>query len=190
MVRIEDSKGASISARVWRGFLWFVAGAMLLAVTVAVIGFLSIGKFLVKEDPLRQATAIVVLSGNMPMRAMEAAELYHDGYAKEIWLTNPGNQTADGLKDLGLRYPSEEELNFLVLKREGVPTKAIRVLDAPVINTYDELNAIGSALKNRGGDAVIVVTNKSHTRRVHTLWNRFEAGDGYAIVRGVSDDDF
>jgi uncharacterized SAM-binding protein YcdF (DUF218 family) len=189
---VEASPTANLTPkeRRLRGFLWFLGGAFAAIATVAIVAFLGVGKFLVVDQPLRQATAIAVLSGNIPSRAMEAAELYHDGYAKEIWLTHPGDRTVDGLKDLGLHYPSEEELNLQVLKRQGVPAKAIHVLDAPVANTADELDAIGSTLKSKGGDYVIVVTNKAHTRRVNTIWNKYDAGDGHAIVHAVSDDDF
>ena len=49
--------------------------------------FFHVGKWLVVEDPLEHAQAIVVLSGRMPMRALEAAKLYNAGYAPEVWLT-------------------------------------------------------------------------------------------------------
>jgi uncharacterized SAM-binding protein YcdF (DUF218 family) len=173
-----------------RGFVWFLGGSFAAVVILVTVAFLGVGKWLVVDQPLRQATAIAVLSGNIPSRAMEAAELYHDGYAKEIWLTHPSDKTVDGLKDLGLHYPSEEELNVQVLKRQGVPAKAIHVLDAPVANTADELEAIGSTLKSKGGDYVIVVTNKAHTRRVNTLWNKYDANSGHAIIHAVVDDDF
>src|SRR5260370_36163056 len=54
---------------------------------VALIILLGVGRWLVVEDPLEKAQAIVVLSGRMPMRAQEAARLYNRGYAAEVWLT-------------------------------------------------------------------------------------------------------
>ncbi|MGB2637251.1 MAG: hypothetical protein WAM58_25200 [Candidatus Acidiferrum sp.] len=70
--------------------------------------------------------AIAVLSGNTPLRALEAARLYHDGYAKEIWLNHPG-ATVDALKVLGIEYPSEDDVNTRVLRGHGVPAKVKRI---------------------------------------------------------------
>ena len=74
--------------------------------------------------------------------------------------------------------------------REGVPASAIQVLDPPVVNTVDEMETIGGALKSRNLHSVILVTSKVHTRRVRALWNRVSAKDGIALVHGVSDDSF
>jgi uncharacterized SAM-binding protein YcdF (DUF218 family) len=170
-------------------FLWTAAITLLLTITTGVVCLLGAGKWLVREDPLQPTTAIVVLSGNTPARALEAAQLYYDGYAREIWLTHPGLH-ADALKDLGIHYPVEDDVNARVLRRVGVPAKAIRVLDTPIVNTDEELDVISIALQNRGGQKVIIVTNKSHTRRVHLLWDKYYASRGQLIVHGVSDDPF
>jgi len=47
--------------------------------------FPRVGRWLVVEDPLDKAQAIVVLSGRIPMRAKEAARLYKAAYAPQIW---------------------------------------------------------------------------------------------------------
>jgi uncharacterized SAM-binding protein YcdF (DUF218 family) len=170
--------------------LFRILGSFLLIITITGFAiFVGVGKWLVWEDPLQKATAIAVLSGNIPTRALEAAALYHAGYAKEIWLTHP-NAHADALKQLGINYPSEDDFNARVLHRAGVPAKAIRVLDTPIVNTDDELDVISTSLKARGGDRVIIVTNKSHTRRVHILWKKYFGSRGRAIVHGLPDDEF
>jgi uncharacterized SAM-binding protein YcdF (DUF218 family) len=172
-----------------RFLFWLLGITFLLAATSSLVILFGIGKWLVREDPLQPATAIAVLSGNIPARALEAAELYHRGYAKEIWLTHPGAH-ADALRALGISYPSEDDFNIRVLRRRGVPAKAIHVLDSPIENTDEELDAISTALKSKGGQKVIIVTNKAHTRRVHLLWTKYFAPRGTAIVHGVSDDAF
>jgi hypothetical protein len=67
-----------------------------------------------QRRPLTEATAIAVLSGNIPTRALEAARLYHDGYTKEIWLTHPCAH-ADVLEVLGIYYSRESDFNVWVL---------------------------------------------------------------------------
>jgi uncharacterized SAM-binding protein YcdF (DUF218 family) len=170
--------------------IFAILGAIALFTLSAGLAFmLGVGHWLVKEDALQKANAIAVLSGNFPTRALEAASLYRKGYAGEIWLTRTGEQSQE-LVELGIHYPSEADFNYQVLRRQGVPPKAIHVLDSPVINTQDELEVIGSALRQKDAAAVIVVTNKAHTRRVHELWNRLDSSSGKIIVHAISNDDF
>jgi uncharacterized SAM-binding protein YcdF (DUF218 family) len=180
----KKSKGLA-----FRIFLVSLAALLVLTISTTVALAFGVGKWLVREDPLQQATAIAVLSGNIPTRALEAAELYHHGYAKEIWLTHPDSHDS-ALKALGVSYPSEDAFNIRVLRRAGVPAQAIHVLDQPITNTAEELNVISAELSSRGGDKIIIVTNKSHTRRVHILWTKYCGTRGEAIVHGISDDDY
>jgi uncharacterized SAM-binding protein YcdF (DUF218 family) len=177
-------KGSRLRLRLFLRILGAIA--LLGAATVFVI-LLDVGKWLVREDPLQHASAIAVLSGNIPTRALEAAELYRNGYAKEIWLTHPGVNTGE-MKVLGIAYPSEADFNVRVLRKQGVPAKAIHILDTPIVNTAEELDVISAALKSRGGQRVIVVTNKAHTRRVHILWVKYFGTRGDVIVHGASTD--
>jgi uncharacterized SAM-binding protein YcdF (DUF218 family) len=185
---VTMSRSSEFMSQVLRVFA--VLGALaLLALSAGLALMLSVGHWLVKEDSLQKANAIAVLSGNFPARALEAASLYRNGYAGEIWLTHPGPQS-DTLTKMGIHYPGEADFNYRVLRRQGVPAKAIHVLDAPIIDTSDELDVIGSTLQQKNNASVIVVTNKAHTRRVHELWDRFDSGRGKAIVHGISNDDF
>jgi uncharacterized SAM-binding protein YcdF (DUF218 family) len=188
---MDSTNGISKQSKMLRlRVLLGIFGSLLLIITTSgFVIFVGLGKWLVREDSLQQATAIAILSGNIPTRALEAAALYHAGYAKEIWLTHP-NAHADALKQLGINYPSEDDFNARVLHRAGVPAKAIRILDTPIVNTAEELDVISTSLKSRGGERVIIVTNKSHTRRVHILWTEYFASRGQAIVHGLPDDEF
>ena len=172
-----------------RRLFLILAGTALLAFASIILTLLGLGKWLVDEDPLQKVTAIIVLSGSFPDRGLEAGALYHEGYAPEIWLTHPAAH-ANALKVLGIRYPSENDFNRQLLRRQGVPAKAIRVLDDPIQNTADELKVVSDTLQDRGGGAVIIVTNQSHTRRVHILWEKYFASSGRIIVRGVPEDSF
>jgi len=170
--------------------IFAVLGALALFAFSAGLAFLlGVGHWLIKEDSLQKANAIAVLSGTFPDRALEAASLYRAGYAKEIWLTHPGLQS-NTLTQLGIHNPGEADLNYQLLRRQGVPAKAIHVLDSPIINTQDELEVIGSALQRNRASSVIVVTNKAHTRRVHELWNKLNSSRGEIIVHAVSNDAF
>ena len=111
------------------------------------------------------------------------------GLAPEIWLTHPIGKGDPA--NLGQsQKPSEDQLNIELLRTLGVPMRAIHVLSEPIVNTADELNAIDSNLRERGDTAVIIVTNKAHTRRVSTLWEKYHSGVGEALVHAVSLDRF
>jgi len=162
---------------------------LLIAISSAYFSLPLLGNWLVREDPIHRADAIAVLSGRFPQRALEAAELYRSGYAPEIWLTRPARRAT--LNQFGEpQNPPEDLRNTELLRFLGVPPRAIHVLDTPIVNTADELNAIDSGLKETGNSTVIIVTNKAHTRRVFSLWDKYHFGEGEVLVHGVSDDPF
>ena len=169
-----------------RSILFAVTGGSLVLATVV---FFGIGRWLVTEDPLVKAKAIVVLSGEMPLRAIEAARLYGDGYAPEIWLTH-STEPGETLGEMGISFAGEDFYDKLILIHEGVPPEAIRILDPPIVNTADEIKVVADALARGKGEAVIMVTTKAHTRRVRLLWRRLAPGRGQAIVRAASGDSF
>jgi len=158
-------------------------------VVLGMVCFFTLGRWLVVEDPLAKARAIVVLTGAMPIRAVEAAKLYHQGYAPEIWLTH-SLEPAATLGEMGISFAGEDYYNARVLIQEGVPAGAIRVLDPPIVNTADEVNAIAVALEKEKDRTAIIVTTKAHTRRVRLLWHKLGSGRGNVIVRASSADSF
>lgn len=182
------SANANIPARPRhaRRILLALFGVLVLA---AIAFFLGVGRWLVFEDPLEKAQAIAVLSGRLPIRAIEAAKLYRAGYAPVIWLTRSA-EPGESLQAMGIPYVGEDFYNFRVLLHEGVPADAIRVLQPAILNTDDEMSSIAAALTEEKGSTVIIVTTKAHTRRVHTLWNRLADGRGHAIIRAATTDPF
>lgn len=184
---ILDSPAAISHPRSRSRRVLLTAGGVCVAF-VAVILF-GVGRWLVLEDPLVKAKAIVVLSGAMPLRAIEAGKLYREGYAPEVWLTH-STEPAGTLQEMGISFAGEDYYNKLVLIHEGVPTEAIHVLEPPIVNTADEIRAAAAALASGKGEAVIIVTTKAHTRRTRLLWRRLAPGQGRAIVRAASGDSF
>jgi uncharacterized SAM-binding protein YcdF (DUF218 family) len=172
-------------SRTWRVLSAVGGGGLVLAIVI----FFGVGRWLVVEDPLVKARAIVVLSGAMPLRAIEAAKLYREGYAPEIWLTH-STEPGETLEEMGIPFAGEDHYNSLVLIHEGVPQEAIHVLAPPIVNTVDEIKAAAGALAREKHGIVIFVTTKPHTRRVRLLWRRLAPGQGRAIVRAAAGDPF
>jgi uncharacterized SAM-binding protein YcdF (DUF218 family) len=161
----------------------------LAGVILAVVCFFGLGRWLVVEDPLAKARAIAVLSGGMPSRAKEAARLYRQGYAPEVWLTHSA-EPGETLAAMNIPFEGEDYYDVRVLVHEGVPAGVIHVLEPPIVNTADEVNVIAAALAGEKSRTVIIVTTKAHTRRVRLLWRKAASSQGRAIVRAASDDAF
>jgi uncharacterized SAM-binding protein YcdF (DUF218 family) len=115
---------------------------------------------------------------------MEAASLYREGLAPEVWLTK-GVRTADelALDRLGVPIVRGDAYNRAVLERLGVKPEAIRLLGDGGWNTVDEVRLIAGELARDGGDRVIIVTSKAHSRRVRATWAAIVGGSPKAIVR-------
>jgi uncharacterized SAM-binding protein YcdF (DUF218 family) len=154
-----------------------------------VIVFRGVGRWLVREDPLGRADAVVVLSGAMPYRAEGAADIYREGYAPEVWITRP-ESAAGELSAMGIQVVGEEQYSREVLLHEGVPAGAVRILPGEIADTQEEVEEISREMRDEGKSTVIIVTSPPHTRRVHALWVRLAGANQKAIVRAASEDPF
>ena len=153
--------------------------------------FRDLGHWLELDEPLRPAAAIVVLGGGFPFRAIEAATLYRNAWAKEVWLTPGKADKGDAaLAAIGFTTTAEYESSRAVLEKLGVPPANIRIIPIPVENTVAELRAIRDYAQNRSPGPVILVSSRSHTRRVRVIWNRVTPANRIAIVRYTPEDPF
>ena len=167
-----------------------IAPLLLLILLIAgVVAFRGIGRWLLVEDPLDRSDAIVVLSGGLPYRAMEAAKIFRLGMAPQVWLTRPGNPSAM-LSKMGITFEGEEDYGRAVLIHEGVPDSAIRILAPVIVNTEDEERAIIAEMQAARATRVVIVTSPPHTRRVRALWRRLAPADLALIVRAAGEDDY
>ncbi|MFY9583618.1 MAG: YdcF family protein, partial [Candidatus Acidiferrales bacterium] len=163
--------------------------ALVVLVTGATWVFLRVGQWLVVEDQLEAAQAIVVLSGGMPVRAREAAEIYRQGFAAQVWVTHPVGP-AEELQQMDIFYLGEEFYSQKILIHLGVPADAIRILEKPVVNSEEEVLEIAAELRRGEGRKVIVVTSKPHTRRVKAIWKARVGESPRTLVRYASGDDY
>jgi len=154
---------------------------LLLAAVAVLLALRNLGAWLVVEDPLEQASAIAVLSGRMPDRALEAARIYKRGYAGKVWLTRSEEPGAT-LQKLGIPYRGEDFYDREILLEEGVPAERIEILEPPIRNTADEMTTIAAALRPESRPIVILVTSQLHTRRARTLWRHLSGSSGRAIL--------
>jgi uncharacterized SAM-binding protein YcdF (DUF218 family) len=155
----------------------------------AIVVFRGAGKWLVREDPLVHADALVVLSGGMPYRAEAAAHYFESGYASEVWVTRP-ESPSDQLNELGIHYVGDDDYSRQILIHFHVPETNIRVLPNTIIDTEEEVEEITQELRRTGKSSVIIVTSPEHTRRVRALWKKLAGDHLTAVVRAAREDPF
>jgi uncharacterized SAM-binding protein YcdF (DUF218 family) len=172
-----------------RWILYLSLSALVLLAGGFGFGLFYVGQWLVVEDSLGQAHAIVVLSGNLPGRAIEAARIYRGNFASQVWVSQPVSP-APQLATMHITFIGEDFYNQKVLMARGVPADAIRILTDPSANTEEEVDEIARDCRRDGAHAVIIVTSKPHTRRVRLIWDHRIGNDPRAIIRYVSDDSF
>lgn len=123
---------------------------------------------LIVEKPLERADAIFVLGGGSVYleRTRKAAELYKNGRAAKIFLTNDGSQ--GGWNQALQRNPFFFEFAQWELVKQGVAPEAIEILPVIVESTHDEAVLLAKIVKEQNLKSVLLVTSGYHTRR--TLW--------------------
>lgn len=165
---------------------------LLFAAGVLLVGIRLVGRWLITEDPLEAACCIVVLGGHPPVRAMEAAAIYHQGWAPEIWMTQfPELAEEATLRSFGIETTPEFVITSRVLEKLDVPKNAIILLDESSIDTREELQNVHRALSERHPSGpVILVTSRYHSRRVRVIWKNVAGSSRRAVIRTAANDSF
>jgi uncharacterized SAM-binding protein YcdF (DUF218 family) len=159
----------------------FVAAALLLLF----IGFFmlrGLGAWLVVEDPLQKADAIIVLGGTMYERQMEAVDLFKEGWAPRIYVLRELADWGEAeLMARGVAYTRLVDLQIETMQTLGVPRDRIEVLDAAG-STAEEAQHVLRLATTQKFARVIIVTSKQHTRRARLVMNRRLQPAGVAVI--------
>lgn len=157
----------------------------LLAALAAAPLFLSwMGRFLIVQDPVASGDAIIVLAGNRIERVFEAGTLYRERRAPRIFLSRPaGSEDTALARSLGVRMPSYNDLQRMVLEQMGVPGTAIENMGGPIFNTRDEARVLTRIAIERNYRRVIVTTSPYHSRRARIYFRRAARGRFEVDVR-------
>ena len=175
-----------------RTFLYLglgIMGFMVSAYLAHPIILRSVGEYLVVEDTLQTAEAIVVLNGSAPLRVLEAARLYKEGWAPKIILSQAlrrGDFYA--FEALDIKIVQEHEYDREALLRSGVPDHDIIIIEEEAANTLAELRAVLRILQPPEDATLIIITSNYHTRRTAAIWNYLTDGQVKGIVRWTRSD--
>lgn len=122
-------------------------------------------RFLIVRTPAEHADIIVMMSGSATFheRAQHAAQLYKEGRAGKIILTN--DNLRSGWSEEEQRNPFYYERAKQELIQSGVPEQNIEVLMDPILGTYHEACLIKVYSESHNVHSIIVVTSGYHSRR-------------------------
>lgn len=140
-------------------------------------------RWLIKGADLSHADAIVVFSGSSAYleRTRHAAQLFREGRAPRIILTNDGQR--GGWSDAQQRNLFFVEREAEELKRAGVPADRIEVLSQVVSSTYEEAELLRAHAAERGLHSLLFVTSTYHSRRA--LWTLRRSFEGRPVAIGL-----
>ncbi len=162
-----------------RGFKIFLAAILIVVIWALVAPSLAIN--LIVERPLEHADAIIVLSGSAVYkeRTQKAAELYKQGVAPLIFITDDGEHA--GWSRTEKTNPTFAELEQRELIANGVLPDAITVLPGKVSGTDQEAKALADEISTRPLGSVLIVTSAYHTRRAIWTFEKIFAGKNIEI---------
>ena len=120
---------------------------------------LFLGRFLLVNDRLQPADAVIALGGDATLDRLEmAVELYNEGLADALIITETNATASTGQQEsLYLRNQA------IAL---GVPENAIFITEVDATSTWDEARAVRKLMLRNDWHSCIAVTDPYHTRRV------------------------
>jgi len=138
-------------------------------------------RFLIVNDDLEKADAIIVLSSGPPWRNKKAAQLYHQGLATRV-ITLGDSYYDHLLPVLGQRL-TDAELNAKILAQYGVPRPHIVPLPEKVEGTYDEALILWRYIEQKDSiRSIIIVTSGFHSRRAKWIFRRILTNNPIRIM--------
>jgi uncharacterized SAM-binding protein YcdF (DUF218 family) len=165
-----------------RRFIRYAAVAAAIVLLINVFALPRLGSWLVRQDPLETADAIIVLGGTMYERPLEAADLLKEGFAPRIFLFREYSDWGEEeLIARGVPYVSTADVQMATLQRLGVPQDRVELLDRAG-STADEAGFVQALVTQRKFSRVIIVTSKQHTRRARLVMHRRLAGTGTTVI--------
>ncbi len=164
-----------------RGRRFLLIAALVLAVSPLIAWFAA--HILIVKADIPAPDAIVILSGSSTYveRANLAANLYREGRAPVIVLTNDG--LVGGWDHKEDRNPYYYELAAKRLEQQGVPDKSIQLAPGFALGTYEESILVREYAATHNLKRLLIVTSGYHSRRA--LWSMRRACEGSEIQVGI-----
>ena len=146
-------------------------GVLLVIVMLAVGGCRKAGTWLVKTDSPGHTDVMVMLTGSIPDRVLQTADLYADGVAGKVWIVEEAMGAFSELEERGVQIISNTTQSKNALISLGIPADSIVILPGGATSTRMEAEVVRDYLANRAGiNSLLLVTSSQHTRRAFKLF--------------------
>ena len=154
-----------------RRLKYFLFFSLFLAGIVYVL--LEAGNFLVRNDKLFRADAIVLLMGSIPDRVLQTERLYKQGLGRQILLVEENMEGFHDLRKRGSPIVSNTDQCYNALVYLGIKEEFINILPGSARSTIQEALIIKDFIKsNPSVDTLILVSSPSHTRRASMIFSK------------------
>lgn len=133
------------------------------------------GGWLIHQDKIEKADAILVLGGGRGERVLQGAKLYREKYADQIMMTGEFQQVL-----YGPVYHWALQGQKLAVSR-GVPeNKIIPILDS--MSTHDDATLSLAECRKRHFKSLIVVSEPFHTKRAFYAFKKVYKNSGVKVM--------
>ena len=138
----------------------------------------NLGKWLVAEDEFQESDMIVVLTGSVTDRILQAVDIYNERYSDKLVLVNSYRVDYDIFVERGVEIPpGDAQLSKMAAIDLGVPEENILILEGSAKSTQDEALIIREYIRNnRAIESIILVTSKYHSGRSKKIFRKALSG--------------
>jgi len=148
-------------------FAYTLVGLVVLPLVLYMV-LVAVGAALIVSDPLESVDAVVVLSGGEGDRLAVAIQMYQEGYAPNLVITD-----TERAANARLRSEAIEG---------GFPRSSVIITDLPVESTYDEALAVRDLAISEGWNALMIVTDPYHSFRTRIIFRGELLPDGISVL--------
>ncbi len=144
----------------------------------------GIARFLIVEDELSPADAIVVLGGGGTERVRHSVKLYQSGHSAQIIMTGM-TQSIPGVTTTWARFAMQEAVSL------AAPEDAI-ILEEKATNTSENAEYVKEIMIDRNLKSAIIVSSPYHMRRARMIFRKeFEDREDISLqFSSVEDSNF
>ena len=138
----------------------------------------NLGQWLVALDELQASDMIVVLTGSVTDRILQAVDIYNERYSDKLVFVNSHRVGYDIFVERGVEIPpGNAQLSKMAAIDLGVPEENILILEGNAKSTQDEALIIREYIRNnRAIKSIILVTSKYHSGRSKKIFRKALSG--------------
>lgn len=153
---------------------------LLLLLAWVILAWVAARALMVNAE-IGSADALVVLSGSSSYveRTQRAAELYRQGRAPVVLLTN--DHTRGGWSSALQTNPFFVDRAIDELTKQGVPAERIRIVPGVAASTQSEAVIVKDYAASQGLRSILIITSAYHSRRALRTFRKTFEGTGVVI---------